>query len=118
MSAVLNILISLKHGSLTQAQAAAEIEELIELERLQLRDTFAVSALTGLIAEPSIEGSSATVTSLGKLSSGKPGSVFASAAYVLADAMLEARKETCTKSQTLAHYEEQARLAKQEGGAK
>lgn len=50
MSAINNILLSFKHGSITQAQAAAEIEELIELERVQLRDTFAGQALQGIVA--------------------------------------------------------------------
>ncbi|MBF8177222.1 hypothetical protein [Herminiimonas contaminans] len=98
MSAVLNILMSLKHGSLTQAQAAAEIEELIELERVQLRDTFAQSALQGWLAS-FVGGETPNAQLTAKL------------CFEIADAMLEARAATCAKSQTLAHYGEQARIA-------
>lgn len=103
MSAVLNILISLKHGNITQAQAAAEIEELIELERLQLRDTFAGQAMQGMCAHPDTWG-----LGFGGI---------AEQMYLMADEALKARAATCTKSQTLAHYGEQARIAKLEGGA-
>lgn len=103
MSAVTNILTSFKHGAITQAQAAAEIEELIELERLQLRDTFAGQALKGICAHPDTWGE-------------KVGGI-AVFSYELADEMLKVRAATCTKSQTLAHYGKQARLAAQEGGA-
>lgn len=101
MSAVTHILISLKSGSITQAQAAAEIEELIELERVQLLDIYAAAALTGIITGQSRHYCEAS----------------SSQAFGYAEEMLKARQRTCTKSQTLAHYGEQARLAAQEGGA-
>lgn len=103
MSAVTNILISLKSGNITQAQAAAEIEELIELERLQLLDTFAGQALQGICAHHDTWGEDI----LGVVAR----------SWELANEMLKARASTCAKSQTFAHYGEQARLAAQEGGA-
>ncbi|RQO38638.1 hypothetical protein DBR37_01725 [Herminiimonas sp. KBW02] len=106
MSAVTNILTSFKHGAITQAQAAAEIEELIELERLQLRDEFAGKALITCAAYATADIETWNADD------------FAKHAYLVADAMLKARAATCAKSQTLAHYGEQARLAAREGGAK
>lgn len=103
MTTVANILISLKHGSITQAQAAAEIEELIELGTVQLRDTFAGQALQGICAHHDTWGEDI----LGVVAR----------SWELANEMLKARQQLCTKSQTLAHYAEQALLAKQEGGA-
>lgn len=101
MTTVAHILMSFKSGNITQAQAAAEIEELIELERVQLRDTFAVAALPALVAKATVHEHLKDVPK---------------EAFAIADAMLEVRAATCTKSQTLAHYGEQARLAAREGG--
>lgn len=106
MSAVTNILISLKSGNITQVQAAAEIEDLIDLERVQLRDTFAGQALITCAAY-----------STAAVETWNPDD-FAKHAYQVADAMLKVRQQaTCAKSQTLAHYAEQAQMAKQEGSA-
>lgn len=113
MSAVTHILISLKSRSITQAQAAAEIEELIELERVQLRDTFAAAAPIGVA-----DANDAFYREHGRNARMQEMlDVLANLRGLYADAMLKERAATCTKSQTLAHYGEQARLAAQEGGA-
>lgn len=73
------LLTSYKNGSVTQAEAVAEIESLIEVERIQLRDQFAGQYLQGAI-----------VTAFGGAILNPP--LIAAGAYAMADAMLEARK--------------------------
>lgn len=61
---------------------------------MTLRDYFAAKALQGLIAEPPHDRFTATVCEIGpKPTEDEPGN-FAKAAYLLADAMLKARKES------------------------
>lgn len=76
------LLTSFKHGSITQAEAVAEIESLIELERMQLRDEFAGRAMQGMAADAK-KGPDTIYMNY---------PVVAREAYTIADAMLEARK--------------------------